>query len=52
MEMLATVRYSSDAKSGFEFYPLSPIAQRALQDWISELGMNDEKLFRLSHRRL
>src|ERR1035438_7473443 len=27
VEMLATVRHSSDAKSGFEFYPLSPVAQ-------------------------
>lgn len=45
IEMLATVRHSSDAKSGFEFYPMSPTAQRALQDWIYELGMNDEKLF-------
>lgn len=45
IEMLATVRYSSDAKSGFEFYPLTPIAQRSLQDWLDELGKHEEKLF-------
>ena len=43
--MLATVRHSSDAKSGFEFYPLSPIAQRGIQDWIQELRKHEEKLF-------
>src|SRR5271157_2488489 len=37
VEMLATVRHSSDAKSGFEFYPLSPIAQQGIQAWIQEL---------------
>jgi hypothetical protein len=45
IELLATVRYSSDAKSGFEFYPLSPVAQRGLQGWIQELGEHEEKLF-------
>jgi hypothetical protein len=45
IEMLATVRHSSDAKSGFEFYPLSPIAQRGIQDWIQELRKHEEKLF-------
>jgi hypothetical protein len=45
IEMLATVRYSSDAKSGFEFYPLSRLAIRGLQDWIQELRKHEEKLF-------
>src|SRR6266852_8403098 len=31
IEMLATVRHSSDAKSGFEFYTLSSIAQEGIQ---------------------
>jgi hypothetical protein len=44
-EMLATVRHSSDAKSGFEFYPLSPIAQQALQDYIEKLKEQEEMLF-------
>jgi c-di-GMP-binding flagellar brake protein YcgR len=45
IEMLATVRYSSDARSGFEFYPLSPIAQKVIQDWIQELKKHEELLF-------
>ncbi len=45
VEMLATVRHSSDAISGFEFYPLSPIAHRGIQDWIQELLKHEEKLF-------
>ena len=45
VEMLATVRHSSDAKSGFEFYPLSSIAQHGIQAWISELKKHEEKLF-------
>ncbi|HEX7425092.1 MAG TPA: PilZ domain-containing protein [Terriglobales bacterium] len=45
VEMLATVRHSSDARSGFEFYPLSPIAQQGIQDWIQELRKHEEKLF-------
>lgn len=45
IEMLATVRYSSDAKSGFEFYPMSPTAQSGLRDWLHELGKHEEKLF-------
>ena len=45
IEMLAAVRHSSDAKSGFEFYPLSPIAHRGIQDWIQELLKHEEKLF-------
>jgi hypothetical protein len=45
IEMMATVRHSTDAKSGFEFYPLSSIAQKAIQDWIEELQQHEEKLF-------
>ncbi|MGO9863151.1 MAG: PilZ domain-containing protein [Terriglobales bacterium] len=45
IETLATVRHSSDAKSGFEFYALSSIAQKGVQDWIQELRNHEEKLF-------
>jgi PilZ domain len=45
VETLATVRHSTDASSGFEFYPLSSIAQQGIQDWIRELQKHDEKLF-------
>jgi len=45
IEMLATVRHSSDAKSGFEFYPLSPSAQQGIQIWIQELRKHEESLF-------
>ncbi len=45
VEMLATVRHSSDAKTGFAFYPLSPIAQQGIQDWIRELKEHEETLF-------
>jgi len=47
--MLATVRHSNDARSGFEFYPLSPIAQKGIQEWIQELQRHDEKLFPYSY---
>jgi hypothetical protein len=45
IQMLATVRHSSDARSGFEFYPLSPIAQQGIEDWIQELRKHEETLF-------
>jgi hypothetical protein len=45
IEMLATVRHSSDAKTGFEFYPLSAIAQQGIQSWIQELKKHEETLF-------
>jgi hypothetical protein len=45
IEMLATVRHSSDARSGFEFYPLSPLAHQGIQDWIKELRQHEETLF-------
>ncbi len=46
VELLATVRHSNDAKSGFEFFPLSPMAQQGIQDWIDELQRGKETLFR------
>ena len=45
VEMLATVRHSSDARTGFEFYPLSSVAQQGIQHWIQELREHEEKLF-------
>jgi PilZ domain len=45
VELLAMVRHSSDARTGFEFYPLPPIAQQAIQHWIQELREQEEKLF-------
>jgi len=45
IEMLASVRHSSDARSGFEFYPLSPMAQHGIQNWIEELRQHEEMLF-------
>jgi hypothetical protein len=44
-ELLATVRHSSNARSGFEFFPLPPLAEKSLQDWIEELGRHEETLF-------
>ena len=49
VEMLATVRHSTDASSGFEFYPMSSIAQKGIQDWIGEMQKHDEKLFPYSY---
>ena len=49
IEMLATVRHSSDAKCGFEFYSQSSIAQQAIQDWIEELKKHEETLFPYSY---
>ena len=45
VEMLATVRHSTDAMSGFEFYPLSPDAHQGIEDWIEELRSYEETLF-------
>jgi PilZ domain len=45
IEMLATVRHSTDAKSGFEFYPLTPTAQQGIQEWLQELRKHEESLF-------
>ena len=45
VEMLATVRHSSDAKTGFEFYPLSSIAKEGIQDFIREMKQHEEKMF-------
>lgn len=44
VEILATVRHSTDARSGFEFYPLSPVAQKTIEDWIRELEQEDRLL--------
>ncbi|MGA2356553.1 MAG: PilZ domain-containing protein [Terriglobales bacterium] len=44
VEILATVRHSCDARSGFEFYPLSPIAQQGIHEWIQELSRQEESL--------
>lgn len=49
LEILAAVRHSSDAKSGFEFYPLSPVAQERIHDWIKELKGHEESLFLSLH---
>jgi hypothetical protein len=45
VEMLARVRHSSDARTGFEFYPLPPLAQHGIQRWIQKLREHEEKLF-------
>jgi c-di-GMP-binding flagellar brake protein YcgR len=45
IEMLATVRHSTDAKSGFEFYLSSPAATRGIQGWIQELRKHEADLF-------
>jgi len=45
VEMLATVRHSSDAISGFEFYPLPALAEREICAWIWELKKHEETLF-------
>ena len=45
IETLATVRHSSDSRSGFEFYPLAVAAQRVIRDWIQELRQSEEKSF-------
>ena len=45
VELLATVRHSSDARTGFEFYPLPPLTEQAIQHWIQELREHEEKLF-------
>jgi len=37
LEILATVPYSSDARSGFQFYPLYTVAEQTLQEWLLEL---------------
>src|SRR5215467_3840363 len=38
VEMLATVRHNGDANSGFEFFPLSPLAKQEIQNWIERLS--------------
>jgi hypothetical protein len=45
VEILATVRHSTNAKSGFEFYPLSPLAEQGIQSWIQDLSKHEETRF-------
>jgi c-di-GMP-binding flagellar brake protein YcgR len=45
VEMLATVRHNGDANSGFEFFPLSTLAEQEIQDWIERLSKQEETLF-------
>jgi PilZ domain len=45
VELLATVRHSSDARTGFEFYPLPPRAKQGIQRWIQKLREHEDKLF-------
>jgi c-di-GMP-binding flagellar brake protein YcgR len=45
VELLATVRHSSEARTGFEFCPLPALAQHRIQHWIQELREHEEKLF-------
>lgn len=42
VEILATVRHSTDAGSGFEFYPLSNVAEKIIEHWIHELSQEEE----------
>src|SRR5208282_2712398 len=42
IEMLAMVRHSNDARSGFEFYPLSAPDEDALNQWIREQEKREE----------
>jgi hypothetical protein len=44
VEMLATVRHSSEAKSGFEFYPLSASAQEGIHGWIQQQERQEQTL--------
>ncbi len=46
MEILATVLYSSDARSGFRFYPFSRVAEQVIQDWLLELEKQEHGLSR------
>jgi len=49
VEVLATVRHSSEARCGFEFFPLSGNVQQGIEDWIEELREQEERLFPFSH---
>jgi c-di-GMP-binding flagellar brake protein YcgR len=50
-EILATVRHSTDAKSGFEFYPLHAAEEKAVDSWIRELEREYEMLIPDACRR-
>ncbi|MGD0823425.1 MAG: PilZ domain-containing protein [Terriglobales bacterium] len=45
VEILATVRHSTNAKSGFEFYPRSPLAEQGIHNWIEDLRLHEETRF-------
>jgi PilZ domain len=45
VELLATVRHSSDKCSGFEFYPLPSRTRQGIQAWIREMSKHEETLF-------
>ena len=49
-ELLATVRHSGDERSGFEFYPLPPMAQQGIQNWIEELTKHEATCSRIPIR--
>jgi hypothetical protein len=49
VEMVATVHHSSDAKTGFEFYPLSRWAEQGIEDWIEEMRRQEGILFPYLH---
>ena len=34
IDIVATVRYSTDARAGFQFFPLSPAAEKTINEWI------------------
>ena len=50
-ELLATVRHSTGAKSGFEFYPLHGTEEKAVENWIRQLEREYEVLFPDAFRR-
>jgi hypothetical protein len=52
IEVLATVRHSNDAQSGFEFYPLSQIALDRINGWIRELEKHEEAPFPYLYKRV
>jgi hypothetical protein len=45
VQTLATVRHSTDSRSGFEFYPLSSSSEAAIQNWLAILRKGEETLF-------
>ena len=41
VEILASVRHSTDARTGFQFYPLSSTAEKTIEEWINELEQEE-----------